>query len=496
MRWSVFLLPFLLLAAFVPGVYAQKDSDLAKALALEKTLQRIIQQHEGSIACILVSRSELHPRNAQNPGQLGDYEPRRLSLPADLSDKERLKWEKKLDLADPTNVPPAFGSGVVVDADGLILTNYHVVQDAAKIYVRLPSGKGSYADIHAADPRSDLAVLKLLQPVGPLRPITFGDAEKLERGQFVLTLANPFAVGFRDGQPSASWGILSNIRRRAWMNYKEEERIKPFHFYGTLLMTDARMNLGCSGGAMFNLQGEMIGLTSSMAGIFGGETPGGFAVPISAPMRRVIDVLKRGEEVDYGFLGVSFEEQHANGQFGVKLSYIGPGGPAALDGKLKDGDTLLAVNGVPINQSDDIYLNVGMHLAGTKVRLHVRSGTKERVADVTLTKLLVPGKKIASSLGPRPYFRGLRVDYTSLVVQQESRLPFIPAGVLITEVQPNSAAERAKLKVGDIITHVNNVPVTTPGGFYQGLNDPRGAVEFTMHGYPAQTPPVRVILQK
>src|SRR5208337_1788428 len=114
---------------------------------------------------------------------------------------------------------PAFGSGVVIDEGGLILTNYHVVQDATKIYVRLPGGKGAYADIHAADARSDLAVLKLLQPnFLPLKPIVLGDADKVEQGQFVLTLANPFAAGFRDGKPSASWGIISNIRRRAPQN--------------------------------------------------------------------------------------------------------------------------------------------------------------------------------------------------------------------------------------------------------------------------------------
>jgi serine protease Do len=465
---------------------AQDDGDLRHAIALQKVMQRNIQQNEASIACILVSRSEFHPRDPQYPGKLGVYEPYKLHLP-DMSEIDRDKWRKKLDLADRNTIPAAFGSGVVVEADGLILTNYHVVQDAAKIYVRLPGGKGSYADIHAADPRSDLAVLRLIQPVGALKAITFGDADKLERGQFILTLTNPFAVGFRDGQPSASYGILSNIRRRGWLNVKEEDFTKPFHFYGTLLQTDARTNLGCSGGALLNLQGEMVGLMTSMAGIQGGETPGGFAVPITPGIRRVIDGLKRGDEIDYGFLGINFDEKHAAGQTHIQLTTIGPGSPA--DGKLKEGDVLLSVNGQPLTQREDIFLTIGMHLAGSNVRMLVRRAGKERAFDVTLAKLYVPGKRIASTAVTRPYFRGLRVDHTSLLIQQEPRRQFIPSGVLVSEVQTNSPAERAKLKVGDVITHVNAQRVTTPAAFYQAINEARLPVEMTLYALPNEIPP-------
>src|SRR6266542_1810891 len=188
-------IPLILLLAFAPkdAARAQKDDDLFKALEARTT--KLIEQHEASIACILVSRSEFYPRDAKNPGKLGVYEPAKLLLDPKISDADRILLQKKLDLADPHIVPPAFGSGVVVDARGLILTNYHVVQEAAKIYVRLPGGKGSYADIHAADARSDLAVLKLLnQNILPLQPITLGDADKMQRGNFVLTLANPFAA--------------------------------------------------------------------------------------------------------------------------------------------------------------------------------------------------------------------------------------------------------------------------------------------------------------
>lgn len=501
MRCSI-LASVTMLLLLGPSASAQPDVDLLKAM--QRINQKIIQQNEASIACILVSRSD-HYKKSGIPGRLGGFDKEdkddiRRNFNAGGATKADQEQQlnqllKKLDLADPGHVPPAYGSGVVIDADGLILTNYHVVQDATKIFVRLPGSKGAYADIHAADARSDLAVLKLIAPnFLPLRPIVLGDADKVEQGQFVLTLANPYAAGFRDGKPSASWGIISNIRRRAPQNLKEEERIKPFHLYGTLLQTDARLNLGCSGGALLNLSGEMVGLTTAMAAIQGGDTPGGFALPINMPMRRIIDVLKRGEEVDYGFLGVSLDDPRGlKGQIGIPVTAY-KGSPARLEGKLKDGDLLIEVNGQPIRDLEDIFLNVGMHLAGTKISLRVRRDGEERVVEVTLTKLLVPGKHIASSLGERPYLRGLRVDYASLVAQQIRRWGYIPEGVVISDVQANSPADRAALKTGDVITHVNQNPVKTPAAFRQAVAGVAGPLELTVLQTP-DDPPIKVTLK-
>jgi S1-C subfamily serine protease len=240
------------------------------------------------------------------------------------------------------------------------------------------------------------------------------------------------------------------------------------------------------------LQGELVGLITSMAAIQGGETPGGFAVPINAAMKRIIEVLKRGDEVDYGFLGVAFDERSPNDRAGIKLTHVGKGTPADLDGKLKGEDVLMAINAQPILDSDDVYLNIGTYLAGTKIKLHVRRGNgKEHIVDVTLAKLHVPGKSIASAAVARPYFRGLRVDWSSILVQQEPRYLAIPAGVLISDVQAGSAADRANLKSGDVITHVNQAPVPTPSAFYQSVANARGAIELTLYN----SPPTRVMLK-
>src|SRR5262249_37172753 len=152
------------------------------------------------------------------------------------------------------------------------------------------------------------AVLRLLDhKLAPLKEIKLGDGGAVKKGQFVLALANPFAAGFRDGSPSVSWGMLSNVQRRADVGAPEEQPNLPRPLYqlGVLLQTDARLNLGCSGGALLNLHGEMVGLTTARAAISGFETAGGFAMPLDGNLKRIIVKLRQGFEVEDGFLGVT-----------------------------------------------------------------------------------------------------------------------------------------------------------------------------------------------
>jgi serine protease Do len=494
-----------LLGAFVlsTAAPAAQDRALDRALALEAVMQKAIEDVEPSIACILVSRSDAYQRFSQgpshaSPGNLGGFDLQmfeRHPLISGLGEKERTRLRRKLDLSDSQHVPESFGSGVVLDEAGLILTNYHVVQGAVKIFVRLPEHQGSYADIHAADPRSDLAVLRLHNPKLALKAVLLGEGDKARRGQFVLSIANPFAAGFRDGKPSASWGIVSNVRRRAPGPAREEERARTLHHYGTLIQTDARLNLGCSGGALIDLKGNLIGLTSATAAIAGGETPGGFAVPIDTGMRRIIEVLKRGEEVEYGFLGVGVDER-AERTEGVVLEHVTPGSPADLAG-LRPRHIILSVNGTAVHESDDLFLTLGTQLAGASVQLQVRKPgalAAEKV-EVVLARFYVPGKRIAAFLGDRPFFRGLRVDHTSLVVQLPRTVAQrIPAGVLVGEVQPGTPAAAAQLRCGEVITHVNGQAVTTPAAFYRAVRGLAGPIELTLTPSNPHRPAPKVTL--
>lgn len=468
MHRSVWAFCLALLLTPLPVRAVQDRPRLADALALEEAFTEAIRKAEPSIACILVSRAEA----LQRP-----------------------------DLANPDVVPEAYGSGIVIGEKGLILTNRHVVAGATRIHVRLPGGKASDAEIHADDPRSDLAVLRLLDPkVLPVPALKLGDGGNVRKGQLVLSLANPFAAGFRDGSPSASWGILSNVRRRApGGSLREEERDKVLHHYGTLLQTDARLNLGCSGGALLDLKGELLGLTTATAAIAGGETPGGFAVPLDAGFRRIIEVLKRGEEVEYGFLGVGFErERPGKRSVGVTINNVIVGSPAFAAG-MRPHDVILKVNGVEVYDPDDLFLTIGTSLAGSSILLEVRkTDGKIQKDDVTLAKFYVSHRPIATKVPPAP--GGLRVDYTSILAQRVHAGQFggaIPPGVVIREVLRNSAADKVRLQVDKVITHVDGERVTTPRHFYElmELGRKKGTVDLTLHSSDGRPDKVRIDLR-
>jgi serine protease Do len=215
-------------------------------------------------------------------------------------------------------------------------------------------------------------------------------------------------------------------------------------------------------------------------------------------MRRIIAILKRGEEVEYGFLGVRFEPHHDRTE-GVEVAYVNPGSPADRAG-LHNKDRILTVNDTPVLDADDLLLALGVQMAGAHVRIDVmRMGTtrpKREQLDVTLAKFYVPGKKIATEKGARPFFRGLRVDYTSLVVQQPPLLLLqrIPRGVLISEVQPSSPAATVFLKSGDIVTHVSGRAVSTPAAFYEAVDGVSGSVELTLTSSNPGQPAPKVTL--
>jgi len=461
----------ILFAALVGAVRAEPP---AEAIALQKAVHKVIDAAEPSIACVLVSRSDKYSELGAGPpapaaGKLGEFDPR---VHVRFGDGAKRELIRRLDLANPDTVPEGYGSGVVIDDQGLILTNFHVIENAKKVFVRLPGpGRGSYADIVAADGRCDLAVLKMIRPPVDLKAIPFGDGGKVRKGDWVIALANPFAAGFKDGGPSASSGIVSNVRRQAPGPGDEVKRAKPLAQYATLLQTDVRLNLGCSGGALLNLDGQMIGLTTALAGRAGSETPGGYAIPIDANVKKMIEVLKRGEEIEYGLLGVTVKTDRfdfrGDGR-GVVIEAVAAGQPAARAGMV-DGDIVVAINGNPIREYDDLFLNISAALAGTDAEIEVRRGGTVRTIKVRLAKASPPpdAEPIASNR-PKPVF-GMRVDYPSTLSLDTNP----PEGVLIkkNQLEPGSAAEKKLKDWLDreelIIVRVNDKPVPTPSDFYR-----------------------------
>ncbi len=472
------------------GADEERGDQLMRALRVK--VSKAVREARPAIACILVSRSEAYysapfwgiKPDPEQQGVLGrfDREAAEKLVPSSAPHRSRiLRTIAQHDLSDPTNVPESYGSGIVIDRSGLILTNAHIVREATKIYVRLPDRRSSWADIVACDPRSDLAILKLLDPPLDLQALPLGEGEKIRPGDFVIHLANPYMPGFRsDAEPASGYGLVSQLRRKVpgGENELERHRAATLHHYGTLMQTDAQSTPGCSGGVLLDLQGKAVGLTTALAGLRG-DRPGAFAIPLDANTRRIIEVLKRGEEVEYGFLGVQLQSGVGGG---VHVMRVTPGTPAAR-GNIRAGDKIISVNGNPINDIDDLFLFVGMSLAGSEAVVEVsRNFGGPRSCNVTLAKFYVPGSVIASKRPPARF--GLRVDYTSIKLQRDPFLNFnrsVPEGVVIREVIPNSPADEALLQPDKIITHVNGRLVTTPKQYYEQIMlSPGKKVELTV----------------
>jgi S1-C subfamily serine protease len=455
-------------AVVLAGVAALAAEPLAHARRIEQAFQAAIERAEPAVACLLVYRRP--PERNTDPS----------------------KQTIALEIRD--TVPDYYGSGVVLKSQGLILTNYHVVRDATGVYVRLPTRnddgtngppREGYAKLFAADNRSDLAVLELPPSTRPYTTLEPGEGEKLRKGSLVLAVGHPYAAGFRDGSPSASWGIVSNLRRRLPGSPVESERNELLHNLGTLIQTDARLQLGSSGGALLDLDGKLVGLTTAQAALTGIDMPGGFAVPLDANLRRIVEVLLRGEEVDYGFLGVqavpSAQRIRPRDEGGVELDYVIPGSPAARAG-LQKGDVITRVNGQPVRDQDDLFLNLGASLAGRRAELQVvmlsRGDREPRTLDVVLAKARPPKAGFGKATNRPKDVYGLRVDYISILAQSGEP---IPNGVVVREVQPGSPAkERGLAEYVDIITAVNGSLVNTPKDFYREAEKAKASGQVTL----------------
>ena len=267
----------------------QEITGLQAAVTMEKVLVQAIARAEKSVVAIALFHED--------------------------SDAYEMRG-RQLDRPPLDAVPDAFGTGVVIDRRGLILTNHHVVLRASlskeqnaeyRTYVRV-ADKPIWLTcrIKAADPRSDLAVLEIVEPTSGtlgLKPITFGNAASLKKGQIAIALGNPYSIA-RDGEVSASWGIISNLRRKTAPRPAVDKPVAVHHF-NTLIQTDAKLNLGSSGGALLNLKGEMIGLTTSLAAIKGYEKSAGYALAVDATFLRAVETLKKAARSNTGFSGFS-----------------------------------------------------------------------------------------------------------------------------------------------------------------------------------------------
>jgi serine protease Do len=355
------------------------------------------------------------------------------------------------------------GSGVIVGSDGLIITNNHVVAEATKIRVALNDRREFDAKLVGADPKSDVAVLRI--DAKDLPAIPLGDSAQIRIGDLVLAIGNPFGIG-----QTVTMGIVSAVGR-ANMGITD---------YEDFIQTDAAINPGNSGGALVTLDGRLVGINTAIASRSGGYQGIGFAIPSNMVLQIKDSIVTHGRVVR-GWLGVAIQdigEDLAQGlgvppRSGVLVGDVTPDSPASRAG-LERGDVITAIDGK--RTSDSAQLRNLVALAGKerKVKVDVLRGGQERSFEVTLGE--APAERAAPGLGapgatpdaePAGALAGMRVQELDAAVRSQLRLPPAMQGVVITGLAPRSPAAVAGLRPGDVILEVNRNPTPSVSRFQQ-----------------------------
>lgn len=283
----------------------------------------------------------------------------------------------------PQRRGPMIGSGVIIDADGLILTNDHVVRAGDRVFVTLDSGRRHEARIVSSDERSDLAVIRI-ESKG-LSPAKMGDLSDVKVGQFALALGNPFGTS-RDGQASLSYGIVSALGRTL-----RELEDKDRKYYGNLIQTTADINPGNSGGPLFNIRGQLIGINTALETRPDSGDNLGYAIPICERTRKVIATLSLGQKVHYGGLGVQIEDEVAlpagtdgsGDSRGVMVKEVLPDSPA-LQAGIRKRDRIVRYASELVQSVDHLIRLVGATPVGENVPVVIRRAGEDIVLQATI----------------------------------------------------------------------------------------------------------------
>ena len=356
------------------------------------------------------------------------------------------------------------GSGVIVTADGFILTNSHVVDGASELKVALQDGREFTAKVVGQDPKSDVAVVKIAAEKLPA--ISMANSDKIEVGDIVLAVGNPFGIG-----QTVTMGMVS-ATGRATLGLDYEDFIQ----------TDAAINPGNSGGALVDAEGRLIGINQSIASPSGGNAGVGFAVPVNLA-RSVLERIVADGKVTRGYLGVAMQpeitpeiarEFKLPDTTGVLVTDVMPNSPAERAG-LQQDDVIIEFNGKKVADRPHLRLMVSQVPPDTKATIKILRDGKEKGLNVTLAaqpENFTRGGRPEPSAEKESEVDGLDgVEVADLDnrTRQQFEIPPRIRGALVTKVQPDSNAADAQLRAGDVIVEINRRPV-------RGADD---AVEFT-----------------
>jgi serine protease Do len=361
----------------------------------------------------------------------------------------------------------SLGSGVVVSPDGYILTNNHVVDGATDIKVALSDRREFAAKVIGTDAKTDVAVLKI--DATNLPALTIGDSSKVQVGDVVFAIGDPFGIG-----ETATMGIVSATNRGLG---------GAIEGYEDFIQTDAAINHGNSGGALIDLHGDLIGInTAILPGNGGGNQGIGFAIPINMA-HSVMDQLVTHGKVIRGYLGIlpetitpALEKSFGlQDNAGALVGDVTPDGPASKVG-LKRGDVITVLNGQKVEDANDLRLRVSQMAPGTSVDLKVIRDGQARNFNVTLGELPEKDEKAPVTEGAGSSLDGVQVETLTPEIAQQLELPAGTHGVVVGSVDPSSPAAEAGLSRGDVIQEVNHKPVMNAHEFEQAVGSGKGPV--------------------
>jgi len=354
------------------------------------------------------------------------------------------------------------GSGVIITADGYIVTNNHVIENSEKVTVTLNDKREFTAKVVGTDHSTDLALLKIDAKDLPF--ITFGNSDAMKVGEWVLAVGNPFNIS-----STVTAGIVS-AKGRSMQIIEDNYRIESF------IQTDASVNRGNSGGALVNLKGEMIGINTAIVSPSGGNVGISFAIPSSIVQKVVRDLIEFGA-VQRAIMGVSISEITAElakekgleSLDGVYVADVNENSAAQAAG-IEKGDVVTQINNVKVNSPSELQEMVGRNRPGDKITVTVKRKDKVKQFEVTLRNL--QGDTGVVKAGTYDNILGAKI--VNLDDQEKSRLG-IKNGVKITELQEGKL-KASGVKPGFIITQINNKPVSSVDELNRILNSIRGGV--------------------